>query len=51
MGSNFAIRSEEAANLITASGGVSCGFTLAVSTCVGSETIDLQIYDLADSFT
>jgi len=37
---------EEADNLITASGNVGLGFTLAASTCVGSETIDLQTDDL-----
>jgi len=40
---------EEAANLIAASGSVGCGFTLAASTCVSSETIELQTYDPVDS--
>jgi len=38
----FSIMGNEGANLITASGSVSCGFPLAASTCVGFETIDLQ---------
>jgi len=45
----FYDRAEEAANLSTARGSVGCGFTLAASSCVGSETIDLQICDLVDS--
>lgn len=46
MGWHFAIVWEEAGNLITAVGSVSFCVTLAASTCVGSETIDLQTYDL-----
>lgn len=45
----MAIMGEQAANLTTASGSVGCGFTLAASTCVGSETIDFQTHDLVDS--
>jgi len=49
VGWHFAVLGEEAANLITASGSVGFGFTLATSPCVSSVTIELQTYDLVDS--
>jgi len=49
VGWHFAILGGDAANLTTASGSVGCGFALAASACVGSETIELQTYDLQDS--
>lgn len=46
MGLHFVIVDEGAANLTSASGSVGCDFTLASSTCVGSEMIDLQPNDV-----
>lgn len=49
VGWHFAIVGDEAANLITAIGSVGCGFALAASTCIGSQTMVLQTYDLTQS--